>query len=66
MGNADYSPLRGSQMLVDTVLERAESELSNAASTSAWMPRSGERLDWQAAGVHEWARLESAELVTVQ
>ena len=30
-----YSPLRSSQMLIDTALERAEAELSNAISTTA-------------------------------
>ena len=35
--HADHSPLRSSQMVVDTALERAEAELSNAVSTSAWI-----------------------------
>ena len=39
--NADHSQLGSSQMLVDTALERAEAELSNAVSTSTWQPHSG-------------------------
>ena len=35
--HGSHSPLRSSQMVVDTALERAEAELSNAVSTSAWI-----------------------------
>jgi hypothetical protein len=35
-------------MLIDTALKRAEAELSNAVSTSAWEPHSGE---WWRASV---------------
>ena len=34
--HADHSPLCNYPMLIDTGLERAEAELSNAVSTSAW------------------------------
>ena len=34
--DADHAPLRSSQVLVDTALEEAEAELSNAVSMSAW------------------------------
>ena len=39
--HADHSPLRSYQILVDTALEGAKTELSNAVSTSAWKPPSG-------------------------
>ena len=39
--HADHSPLGSSQMLVDTALERAEAELSDALSMSIWKPHSG-------------------------
>ena len=44
--HADHSPLRSSQMPVDTALERAEG-LSNAVSTSAWKPHNGEWLSFK-------------------
>ena len=53
--HADHSPLRSSQMLVDTALERAEAELSNAVSTTAWKTHTGEwlafRSELDAAGL---------------
>ena len=36
-----HSPLRSSQMRVDMALERAEAELSDAVSTTAWNAYSG-------------------------
>ena len=45
--HANYLPLLSSQMLADTALKRAEAELSNAASTSAGKPHSGERLTFK-------------------
>ena len=39
--NANNLPLSCLQMLIDAALERAEPELSNAVSTSAWKPHSG-------------------------
>ena len=40
--HADHSPQRSSQMHVDSALEQASTELSNAVSTSAWKPHRGE------------------------
>ena len=40
--HVDCSPLCGFGMLVDTALERAAAELSNAISTTAWKARNGE------------------------
>ena len=40
--HTNHLPLRSSQMLVDTALERPEAELSNAVSTTAWKARNGE------------------------
>ena len=40
--HVNCSPLHGFEMLIDTVLERAAAELSNAVSTSSWQLRSGE------------------------
>ena len=49
--------LRGSQVFVDTASERAEAELSNAVSTRAWKPQSGEWLAFT-------SELESAGIST--
>ena len=42
--NADHSPLRDFQTLVDTALESSGSAISSAVSTSIWELRSGERV----------------------
>ena len=42
--HGNQSPLRPFQTAADTTLERVEAGLSNAASTTAWKPRSGECL----------------------
>ena len=55
--HANHSLLRGFWMLGDTALERAEAELSNAVSTSAWKSDNGERLACKSV-------LESAGLST--
>ena len=42
--HTEHSRPRSYQMLVDTALERAEAELSDAVSTSTWKSRSGKWL----------------------
>ena len=45
--HANHSPLYGFWRLVDTALERAAAELSNAVSTTAWKPPQWLVLDMQ-------------------
>ena len=54
--DSDHTPLRRSQMLVDTAFERGEAGLFNAVSTSARKPHSGEWLAFK-------SELESAGIM---
>ena len=53
--HGNHSPLRSSQMHVDTALESTEADLSNAVSTSGWKAHRGEWLAFKrevdAAGI---------------
>ena len=57
--HATLSSLRTHQMIVYTTLGIAESELSNAVTTSAWMPHSGNWLGFR-------SELESAGMSTAR
>ena len=64
-----HASLRDFQTVVDTAFESTEARLSNAASTLAWKPRSGERLSFKselgACALKEWVH-DHCHMTTVR